>query len=236
MALSDRLRHVQALKDSPSASQQNLIVDILKGLPPYANARPAKPLDSIRVVDEPSNWEAFTVLQLDAIISYDPLCLGYSSKVFDAPNSDNFEIIICDGAENWGSFGFHPVKAKIAGTSFPAVGSFVGPRHGETDLTATYPGFRFLGRSDIDYVGWVIRDRAIATGQGAIITSSGQSGTPSYFELESVTFSSGFNGWDGTTPLEVRNVFTDTAEAGLIVQFKWDAYTGEYVSTDVECP
>jgi hypothetical protein len=127
------------------------------------------------------------------------------------------------------------VLAKIAAT-FPSIGTLVGPKSGQDSLYSTYPGFRFLGDSGITGVGWVIRDRGIATGGGNIITSSGQSGVPATFELEDVTFSSGFNGWDGTSDLEVVNTFGDTAEAGLHVQFKWDAASGAYVSTDVECP
>ena len=124
--------------------------------------------------------------------------------------------------------------AKITG-SFPAIGGMIGPCHGKTTLLPNYPGFRFLGETDVDNVGWVIRDRGIATGEGFIIASSGQAGQPEFFELENVKFSSGFCGWDGTTDLQVYNSFSDTAAAELKVQFKWDAYTGAYVSTDVAC-
>ena len=232
MGLSDKLRHVRAGLDRPSAAQQNIIVDLLKQNPHYKGPV-QNPSDYFRVT---AAWDAYSVIQIEDIGSNARGCISYGGKTFAAPNSDNFEILICDGTINWASFGFRPVMALISGVSFPAIGAYVGPKSGEVGLYANYPGFRFIGESPVTGIGWVIRDRATATGQGTIITSSGQEGTPASFQLESVTFSSGFNGWDGTSDLEVINSFGDTAAAGLLVQFKWDAGVGAYVSTDVECP
>jgi len=233
MPLSDQLKHVTAGKDRPSASQQNIIVDILKPRPSYHRPRVQFPCDIVRI--EAASYASYEVVQIDDIVSIAPRQIVYSTKTFVAPNADDFEILICSGWPGMASFGYHPIMAKVAGTSFPAIGALVGPKHGQAELYPNYPGFRFLGESNLPDIGWVIRDRGIATGQGQIITSSGQTGTPSTFELDTVSFSSGFNGWDGTTSLEVVNVFSDTAAADLIVQFKWDANLGAYVSTDVEC-
>jgi len=229
----EQLKHVKR-GDRPSASQQNIIVDELRKRAnrdgrqyKYQQIAP----DKVRVQDQ---WVAYQVYQIDDILSVQRRGIAYSLKTVNPSNSDNYDVLICDGAENWASFGFRPIMAKITG-SFPAIGGMIGPCHGETTLLPNYPGFRFLGETDVDNVGWVIRDRGIATGEGSIITSSGQAGQPEFFELESVKFSSGFDGWDHTTDLTVTNSFSDEAEAGLLVQFKWDAYTGAYVSTDVEC-
>jgi hypothetical protein len=231
MPLSDKLRFVRAGIDIPSASQQNTIVRILKEHG-YYRGPIQPPDDAVRIID---NWTAYEVVQIDDIVSIARKAIAYDTKTFSAPNSDNFDILICDGATGWASFGFRPIMAKVAGASFPSIGAMLGPKHGESELYASYPGFRFLGESPIDNVGWVIRDRGIATGQGEVITSSGQTGTPDNFELEAVKFSSGFDGWDHTSDLTVVNTFSDEASAGMLVQFKWDAYSGAYISTDVEC-
>lgn len=229
--LSDRLKHVVAGRDRPSAEQQNIIVDILQSSS-HRRGSGQRPFDTVGVTN---GWIAFRPLQISDIDSISPGCIAYSTKTFDAPNTDKFEMLICEGVEGLASFGYHPILASIAGSSFPSIGEMCGPKHGETSLYANYPGFRFLGESDLTGIGWVIRDRGNATGQGTIITSSGQSGVPTHFELENVTFSAGFNGWDHSSDLSVHNTFGDTAEAGLIVQFKWDVASEEYVSTDVSC-
>jgi len=218
--------------DRSSASQQNIIVDALKKRTVDLRQRNFTTLPwRVRVSN---GWTAFEVVEIDDVMSDARRALAYSTQTLDCPNSDNFDILICDGASGWASFGYTPILASIAGSA-PSIGGQVGPYHGEADLRTGWPGFRYLGGSNISGVGWVIRDRGIATGQGEVITSSGQSGVPEIFELDTVTFSSGFDGWDHSTDLEVTNVFGDTAEAGLIVQFKWDVYTEAYVSTDVEC-
>ena len=232
MPESDRLHEVTK-GDRPSASQQNIIVRTLKKSIRDGRQRNFTLLPwRVRVSN---GWTAFETLQIDDIVSDARRALAYSTQALSCPNSDNFDVLICDGASGWASFGLTPVLAAIDGSS-PVIGAQVGPLHGEDALRSGQPGFRYLGDSNISGVGWVIRDRAIATGQGYVITSSGQTGIPASFELETVTFSSGFDGWDHISDLSVVNVFGDTAEAGIIVQFKWDVYTGEYVSTDVECP
>lgn len=113
------------------------------------------------------------------------------------------------------------------------VGAILGPSHGELVLQEGKPGYIYLGRTDPvdDLTHAVMKVNENTTGQG--VTVDGQSEYPSTLNLEGVTFSSGLDCWDGTTPLTVVNAFGDRACDGMIVQFKW-AIT-QFVSTDVSC-
>jgi hypothetical protein len=229
----DRLKKVRAGLDAPSASQQNLIVDILKENAKGYQDRRIRPRDDVRIFGE--DLEPYKVYQISEIYDSNRGRLLYLVDGVEPNNTDNFDVIIASGVEGWGNFAYdQPALVEISGTA-PAIGAQVGPKTGEDTLLPNFPGFRYLGDTELDNIGWVIRDRGIATGQGEVITSSGQVGTPAYFELENVAFSSGFDGWDHVTDLEVLNVFSDEACAGQIVQFKWDIAQGEYISTDVEC-
>ena len=191
----DRLRYVRKGIDAPTAEQQNLIVSILKNRNKVLPYR--KNEDDVRV----TSGTAYKCYAIDTIKSEKRGRLSYSLETIDAPNSDDYEVVIVSGVKGWANFGFRPILAEIDYSSAPDIGECVGPKHGQNELQRFEPGFRYLGPSSVSHIGWVIRDRGIATGEGSIITSSGQTGTPTYFELESVTFSSGFNGWDGTSDL-----------------------------------
>jgi hypothetical protein len=231
MSLADKLKYVRKGVDVPTASQQNLIVDILKH--PRIENRFRRSVEDVRITTSISPYKAYMITDIE---SSKKGRLAYSVESMDAPNADDFEVLIASPIKGWANFGFKPILAEVDYSSEPAIGELVGPKHGETELQAGYPGFRYLGGTDLSHIAWVIRDRGIATGEGTIISSSGQTGTPEYFELDAVTFSSGFDGWDHSTDLSVLNVFSDTAANDLTVQFKWDAARSEYVSTDVECP
>jgi len=235
MGVESFLKYVTKGVDSPNASQHNIMVRLLKAHEKrhhYVRNR-----DDVRITktENLEEVEAFSTYVVSDIESDVKNSLSYSVEEFEAENTDVFDVVIASGVTGWGNFGNFPVQARIGGTP-PGIGGNVGPRTGETTLIGNAPGFRYLGASNLAGVGWVIRDRGVALGQGTmVVTSGGEGGTPGTFDLEGVGFSSGFDGWDHDTELEVVNVFSDEASDGLIVQFKWDANSQQYVSTDVEC-
>lgn len=232
-----KLKYVRAWRDRPSAGQQNLIVDILK----HKGFSQGGPQDTYELRHIPTDEAVapYGVVLVTGLTSGKRGKFLYATEPFVGLNTDEFEVIINGGKAlgigdcGWGTFGYKPCLAAVS--SAVSIGDQVGPSHGDSTLMPGYPGFRYLGASNLTGIGWVLRDRGPAMGMGTIITSSGQTGTPATFILDNVSFSHGFASWDGTSDFEVTNVFSDTAASGLKVQFKWDAYTGAYVSTDVEC-